>query len=177
MVVAVTRFVNENQEQVEAALSDNSNILTQILYFLNSSLVVFLNSGAAFVLVTGFFALVYKFLPDAKIRWTFVFRGALLTAVLFWAGKSIMEYYLSQTTLTTAYGAAGSLVAILLWVFFSAQLIFFGAEYIKVLSLHYGVTIRPKAYAHRIIGSEYLRLFRLKANHWLRYRFKSRPKT
>ncbi len=172
MVVAITRLVNENQEKVDAALSDESNWLTQIVHFLNSGLVFFLNSGAAFVVITCFFALVYKFLPDAKIRWRFVFRGALLTSVLFWAGKSLMEYYLSNTTMTTAYGAAGSVVAILLWVFFSAQLIFFGAEYIKIVSSHYGVEITPKAYAHRIIGSEYLRLWRRKAGNWIRIRFK-----
>lgn len=168
VMVAVTHFVNENHNKVESALADKSNFLAQLIHLMSGSFVFFLNTGAAFVIITGFFALIYKFLPDAGIRWRFVIRGAFLASVLFWGGKTLMEYYVSHTNLTTAYGAAGSMVALLLWVYFSAQLLFFGAEYIKILSQHQGVDILPRAYAHRIIGSEYLRLVRAKFSRRLR---------
>ncbi|MDZ7704913.1 MAG: YihY/virulence factor BrkB family protein [Trueperaceae bacterium] len=90
------------------------------------------------VLLTFFFALLYKFLPDVRLWWRDIWPGAALTAVVFVIGKWIIGIFLGNSILASAYGAAGSLVIFLLWVFFTAQMFFFGAEVVKVYTLRYG---------------------------------------
>jgi len=84
--------------------------------------------GISFGLAAMLFATVFKFLPDARVPWTSVWIGALTTAVLFVVGKSLFNVYLRHSTATTPYGAAGSLAAMLLWFYYSAQILYFGAE-------------------------------------------------
>lgn len=88
--------------------------------------------------VTVLFALVYKYLPDVNVQWSDIWAGAVVTAVLFDVGQVLLGWYLGRTSTTSAYGAAGSLVLILLWVFYSAQILIFGAEFIKVFTTRYG---------------------------------------
>jgi membrane protein len=89
--------------------------------------------------VTSFvFALMYKVLPDVKIAWSDVVVGAIMTSVLFTAGKLIIALYLGKSTLASAYGAAGSLVVLLAWVYYSAQVFFFGAEFTQVYANTFG---------------------------------------
>lgn len=78
------------------------------------------------------FALIFKYLPDAKVKWDDVWWGALLTAVLFILGKSAIGFYLGHSGLSSSYGAAGSFVVLLFWVYYSAQILFFGAEFTQV---------------------------------------------
>ena len=78
------------------------------------------------------FALMFKLLPDIRIRWADVWMGALLTALLFELGKLLLGYYLGRAGISSAYGAAGSLIVILVWVYYSAQILFFGAEFTQV---------------------------------------------
>jgi len=85
-------------------------------------------------IVTLLFALLYKVLPDAKIAWRHVWIGAATTAVLFTIGKSLIGFYLGRSDATSGFGAAGSLVVILLWVYYSAQIVLFGAEFTQVLA-------------------------------------------
>jgi len=84
------------------------------------------------------FALIYKLVPDVKLAWGDVWIGALVTAVLFAAGKAALGLYLGWSSTTSAYGAAGSLVVILLWVFYSAQILLFGAEFTRVYARRHG---------------------------------------
>jgi membrane protein len=100
-------------------------------------------SRAADVLISllvtsGLFALLFKVLPDLTIRWSDVMIGAVFTAVLFSVGRLGISYYLGQSSGTSVYGAAGSLVALLLWVYYSSQLLFFGAEFTHVYARRYG---------------------------------------
>lgn len=170
------QFVTENHEKLEKELLQGNTMLAWWVDFLSNSFVWAINLTVSFTFITLFFALVYKILPDARLRWRFIFRGALLASLLFWGGKSLMVYYVGNAGITSAYGAAGTLVAILLWVFFSAQLLFFGAEYIKVVSLHYGVPIRPRAYAHKIIGSEWVQRQLNKGKAFLKKQFSKKSK-
>ena len=87
-----------------------------------------INFCVTLVVITGLFALIFKYLPDAKVRWRDVWFGAIVTGVLFTLGKIVLGWYLGRATTTSVYGAAGSLVAMLLWVYYSAQIFFFGAE-------------------------------------------------
>jgi membrane protein len=97
----------------------------------------------SFGFITLLFALIYKALPDVHIAWRDVWIGAAITAVLFTVGKFLLGLYLGQSGVTSAYGAAGSLVLVLLWVYYSALIVFFGAEFTQVYATTYGAGMRP----------------------------------
>jgi len=100
------------------------------------------NALLSFVTITLMFAVIYKLLPDVKITWQNVWVGAAVTALLFTIGKSLIGLYLGRSTVASVYGAAGSLIVILLWIYYSAQVVFFGAEFTKVYSRHFGTRVR-----------------------------------
>jgi membrane protein len=100
------------------------------------------NAVLSFVTITLMFAVIYKLLPDVKITWQNVWVGAAVTALLFTIGKSLIGLYLGRSTVGSVYGAAGSLIVILLWIYYSAQVVFFGAEFTKVYSRHFGTHVR-----------------------------------
>ncbi|GAC1355696.1 MAG: hypothetical protein NVSMB31_16200 [Vulcanimicrobiaceae bacterium] len=85
-------------------------------------------------ILTLFFAMIFKFLPAAKVEWSDVWVGSLLTAALFVAGQFVLTLYLGKMNASSPYGEAGSLIVVLLWVYYSAQLLLFGAEFTRVWS-------------------------------------------
>jgi membrane protein len=89
-------------------------------------------------LVTAVFAMIYKTMPHARVDWRDVWVGAAVTSVLFNAGKFLIGLYIGRSGITSAFGAAGSLIVVLLWVYYSAQIFFFGAEFTWVYSHEYG---------------------------------------
>jgi membrane protein len=103
-----------------------------------------LNSIVAFIIATVLFALIYKVLPDVEIRWSDVWIGAVITSVLFTIGKILIGLYLGRSGVASVYGAAGSLLLILIWVYYSAQIVFFGAEFTQVYANRYGSQIKPR---------------------------------
>lgn len=105
------------------------------------------NNGASFVVVTLLFALMFKVLPDVKLRWRDVFIGAVLTAALFTAGRHLIGAYLGRVGVGERYGASRSLVALLVWVYYSAQILLLGAEFTKVWSRRHGVHVTPTSVA------------------------------
>jgi membrane protein len=98
-------------------------------------------------LVAFMFAAIYRFVPDARISWKDVTVGALMTAVLFNIGKFLISLYLGQSSVTSVYGAAGSLVTLLLWVYYSSLIFFFGAELTQVYATRFGSGMTPAANA------------------------------
>lgn len=117
------------------------NFFTIPIFFYQSLDCVF-----SIILLTGMFAMLYKFLPDVEISWGDVWVGAVITAILFTIGKYLLGLYLTRGTVSSAYGAAGSFVVFLLWVYYSAQIIFIGAEFTQVYARKYGTAIVPKKY-------------------------------
>jgi membrane protein len=93
--------------------------------------------------ITLLFALIFKYLPDVKIRWRDVWLGAAVTALLFTLGKFLLGLYLGRESAGSAYGAAGALVIIMLWAYYSSQILFFGAEFTQVYAKSYGRRIQP----------------------------------
>jgi membrane protein len=93
------------------------------------------------------FGAIFKVLPDAKIKWKDVTAGAISTAVLFMLGKFAISYYIRKSHVGSTYGAAGSLVILLLWVYYSAIILYFGAEFTKAFAVKYGSSIHPNDYA------------------------------
>jgi membrane protein len=106
--------------------------------------------AVSFAVVTVLFALIFKFLPDAEVRWRDVWVGAIATAALFVIGKFAIGFYLSHASIGSAYGAAGSFVVVLVWVYYSAQILLFGAELTQVYAKRRGGGVRPARNAVRI---------------------------
>jgi len=100
------------------------------------------------------FAIIFKFLPDAEIRWRDVWIGAGMTAIFFAIGKWALGLYLGSGSAASAYGAASSLITLLLWVYYSSQILLFGAEFTQVYASRAGRCIKPDEYAIRVENKE-----------------------
>ena len=112
------------------------------------------NFVSSLTIMTFLFAAIFKFLPDAKIKWRDVWIGALVTAVLFTLFRELIGYYLGKNDVGSIYGAAGSVVIILTWVFFTSQILFFGAVFTFAYSRKFGHNIFPSDYAVRVVHQE-----------------------
>ncbi|CDH44820.1 YihY/virulence factor BrkB family protein [Candidatus Contendibacter odensensis] len=102
------------------------------------TIVYVIDLSNSFIVISLLFAMIYKFLPDAHVAWGDVWLGAILSALLFSVGKNIMGLYIIKAGGQSVYGAAGSLVVVLVWVYYSAQLLFFGAEFTWVYARYFG---------------------------------------
>ncbi|HLO13796.1 MAG TPA: YihY/virulence factor BrkB family protein [Anaerolineales bacterium] len=100
-----------------------------------------LNLAISIGVITVLFALIYKFLPDAEIAWRDVWPGAFVTAIFFSLGKTLIGLYLGSSAIASSFGAAGSLVLLLVWIYYSAQILFFGAEFTQVYANTFGSKI------------------------------------
>jgi membrane protein len=128
---------------VSAALSALSQFLASESVLANARWWAAINWVVSFGFITLLFALIYKILPDVKIAWRDVWLGAALTALLFTAGKYLLGLYLARSSVASGYGAAGSLVVILIWVYYSAQIFLFGAELTRVCANRFGRGFEP----------------------------------
>jgi len=109
-----------------------------------------LNMVAAFAVITVLFAAIFKFLPDVKIKWSDVWVGAVGTALLFTAGKFVLGWYLGRESTTSGYGAAGAFIVILLYIYYSSVILFFGAEFTQVYARYRGSRIVPSEHAEPV---------------------------
>lgn len=122
---------------VSAALSALSTFTNQLVPALESFWKLF-NLGISLGVFTLLFALIYKYLPDITIAWRDVLVGAFFTALLFSVGKELLGFYLGNGSFGSAYGAAGSVVTVLAWIYYSVQIMLFGAEFTQVYTRKYG---------------------------------------
>jgi membrane protein len=107
----------------------------------------YLHALMSLILITMLFAILYRILPDAKIGWSEVWLGALFTALLFLVGKEILGVYLAHSNIASGYGAAGSLMVVLVWVYYSSQIFLLGAAFTRVYALHHGNRGEPMEHA------------------------------
>jgi membrane protein len=128
-----------------AALSTFTNHLFPALEVLWKLVNIVISLGV----FTLLFGLIYKYLPDIKIAWRDVLVGALFTSILFSIGKELLGFYLGNGSFGSAYGAAGSVVTVLAWIYYSVQIMLFGAEFTQVYTRRYG--------SHRSTGDRFLR--------------------
>lgn len=126
------------------------------MFFDEATVFIFqgLNYAILFVVITTLFAIIFKVLPDAKIRWKDTFIGASFTAVLFLVGKFLIGFYLGNANIGVTYGAAASVVIILLWVYYTSIILYFGAEFTKIYTMNFGGGIVPDKTAVFIIKQE-----------------------
>ncbi|OJU27909.1 MAG: ribonuclease BN [Sphingobacteriales bacterium 41-5] len=137
LVSLVINFVMDAlSEQITRALPETQVILAYV-----SNLVL------TFLITSFLFGLIFKILPDARIKWKAVRAGAIVTALLFMLGKFLISYYLGSSRLTTIYGGAGTVIVILLWVYYSSIILYFGAAFTRVFAINNGMNIYPTQYA------------------------------
>ena len=154
VVVASLGFILLASLMLDTAITICQRFLVR--YF--SDYTVYLLQSASFILLVGLltivFTTVFKVLPDARVRWRDVWVGALVTTILFVIGKELIGLYLSSSTLSSTYGAAGSLVLLLIWIYYSAVIFLVGAEFTKVYSHRVGKAIWPKKNAVKVVRKE-----------------------
>lgn len=130
---------------------------TQITKFLPSItklLIGGINLGITLVVISVLFGIIFKFLPDVKIKWKDVRSGAFFTAILFMLGQYIISLYIQYTAQGSAYGAAGSLIVILVWIYYTAAILYIGAEFTQVYAEAIGSHIEPADYAVHVQQTE-----------------------
>jgi membrane protein len=136
-LVIATGFLLMTSLVVTASLSAAERFVSHLLP-MPAILLESINFVFSFAMITILFGLILKFIPEAAIQWRDVRMGAAITSLLFTVGKSVIGFYLGHSALTSAYGAATSLVAFLVWIYYSAQILLFGAELTYVYALKYG---------------------------------------
>lgn len=113
-------------------------------------IIVIVNNAVSLLIISLLFAVVFKYLPDSIVKWKDAWIGSLFTSALFLLGKYLIGLYLSASSGASAYGAAGSVVLLLLWVYYSSILLYFGAEFTKSYALKHGSGIYPNMYSVRV---------------------------
>ena len=112
------------------------------------------NIAVTFLVISTLFGTVFKYLPDVKIGWKDVRTGAFFTSLLFMLGKYLIGLYISTTGTGSAYGAAGSIIVLLVWIYYTSAILYFGAEFTQVYADEYGEKIEPADYAVHIEQKE-----------------------
>jgi membrane protein len=146
-ILLVSLVINAVLELLSKELQNYLPHLTVVLFDV-------INNGLIFTVITILFSIIFKVLPDASIRWKDIFIGAGFTALLFMIGKFLIGFYLGNARIGITYGAAGSIIIIMLWVYYSSIILYFGAEFTKVYAIHNGAGIRPRKTAVFIVKQE-----------------------
>lgn len=139
---------------VNAVIDTLSQRLMQHLPEVQVYVAYVINYAVTFFVISFLFAAIFKLLPDARAQWRDVWKGAFATAILFMLGKFGISFYLGRSNVASAYGAAGSMVLILLWVYYSSAILYFGAAYTRVHACDKGREIYPNDYAVFIVQVE-----------------------
>ncbi len=139
---------------LNAIVSAFGNFLSKYIHHFSVYLIETVEAVLSFLVATFLFSLMFKLLPDAKIRWKDVIFGGFITAIFFTLGKLAIGYYLGKSNLTTLYGAAGSIIIIMVWVYYSSIILYLGAEFTKVHANLFGRKIQPNEYAEWVTIEE-----------------------
>ena len=142
-MVGVIGFLLIISLTISAVLSAVNSVFANLLPF-PQFLLETLNFIISFGILTLLFAVIYKILPDIQIPWKYLWIGSAITSLLFTIGKTVIGIYLGFSSVGSAYGAAGSLIIILVWVYYTALIFLFGAELTQVYALQSGVILNPK---------------------------------
>lgn len=144
-VVLVCGFLLVVSLVVSAIISAINKYVDGSLFKIPPYAIEGLNNLVTLIIIFILFMMLFKFLPDVHIKWRYVWFGALITSILFVAGKFLIGIYLGTSTLSSKYGAFGSLIILLIWIYYSAQILFLGAEFTYVYANKFGEGIKPKS--------------------------------
>ncbi len=139
---------------LNAVVTAFGKFITKYIQDYSLYLIGFINNILSFLVAAFLFSLLFKILPDAKIKWKDVVIGGLVTAVFFTLGKVGISFYIGKSNLASLYGAAGSIIIFMVWVYYSAIILYLGAEFTKVYANLYGGKIIPNEYAEWIKTEE-----------------------
>ena len=139
---------------MSALLTLLSDQLMRLLPKYTVALFEVVNTAVILIVISALFTVIFKLLPDAIIAWKDALMGAMLTAVLFLTGKFLIGYYIGRSNLGITYGTAASIIILLTWVYYSAMILYYGAEFTKMYALQTGSGIKPKQTAVFIIKKE-----------------------
>src|SRR5476651_2693641 len=131
-----------------------SNWIGHFLHAITSLLLKGINLGITFIIISVLFGIIFKVLPDVKIKWRDVRSGAIFTALLFMLGQYVINIYIQYAAQTSTYGAAGSIIVILLWIYYTAAILYIGAEFTQVYAEALGSKIEPAEYAVSVKQTE-----------------------
>jgi membrane protein len=132
---------------ISAAISVLSGYLKDMLPGISVWLIQAIDFVVSVALITMLFGLIFKYLPDAYIRWKDTLIGAFITSMLFVVGKFLISFYISTSNPGSAYGAAGSIIVLLIWIYYSSMIVFYGAEFTQQFARKYGKRVKPKEHA------------------------------
>ncbi len=149
MVLAIA-FLLLVSLSVSAALSAMGGAVGRLVPAVSPVLIELGNAAISFAVITGLFAAIYKVLPDAEIEWRDVVVGAVVTAFLFVLGKFLIGFYLGRNDPGSAFGAAGALALMLVWIYYASMIVLFGAEFTEAWSRRYGKGIVPEEGAVKV---------------------------
>lgn len=136
-LVAALGFLLMVSLVMSAAISALGHIFNAYLPF-GKAILAILNFVVSFALISALFAAIYKLLPDRHLQWRDVWVGAIVTSALFTAGKTLIGWYLGSSSVASSYGAAGALIVVLLWVYYSSEIFLLGAEFTHAYSIRHG---------------------------------------
>jgi len=139
---------------LNAAMLAFSAEVAQLMPGISEAFLIVVTLLVSLVITTLLFAFLFKVLPDAVIQWKDVWTGAFFTAILFAIGKYLIGLYIGNSSITTTYGAAGSIAVLLVWTYYGSQILFLGAEFTFVWAKRYGTQITPAEYAVRVVEQE-----------------------
>lgn len=139
---------------VNLAVKALSSRLEHFLPYVTVTIFDLVNLGLTLLVIAVLFGIIFKFLPDVKIKWKDVRAGAIFTAFLFMLGQYLIGLYIQYTAQGSAYGAAGSIIVILVWIYYTSTILYIGAEFTQVYAEAAGSSIEPAEYAVSIIQTE-----------------------
>ncbi|MEM7369152.1 MAG: YihY/virulence factor BrkB family protein [Bacteroidota bacterium] len=171
LIVGINRAIHNLEESVTSLLADIWPWFVKLLAEIDVIFLVAysLDLLVGILVITLVFALIFRFLPSARIPWRDVWLGAFLTATLFTLGKTLISWYIAHSNVTSTYGAAGSVILILLWVFFSSQIFLLGAEFIYVFCKSRGREIQPAQFVLSITDQPIERLKTWSKDIWNKF--------
>lgn len=143
---------------ISAALAVIGDYLASVAPVVTRLMIDLLNFLISFLIISSLFAAIFKWLPDVKLRWKTTYLGAGLTTILFLIGEGLIGFYFGQSDPASVYGGASSVVLILLWVYYTCLILFFGAEFTVQYALHKREKVQPNEYAEPAIYQELERL-------------------
>ncbi|MBE7178840.1 MAG: YihY/virulence factor BrkB family protein, partial [Mucilaginibacter polytrichastri] len=146
-IIATLGFLLIASLVINLVIAGLSNWLTSHLGNVMYAVIYIINLAITFGVISILFGTIFKVLPDVNIQWKTVRAGAFFTSILFILGKYIIGIYIEKTATGSAYGAAGSIIVILTWIYYTAAILYFGAEFTQVYAIEHGGHIQPAKYA------------------------------
>ncbi|MEN5235853.1 YihY/virulence factor BrkB family protein [Sphingobacterium faecium] len=139
---------------INGVIAAVTNLVIQYLPFIPITLIDWINTSITFVVIVTLFGFIFSFLPDAKVKFKDILGGAIFTSLLFMLGRYLISLYLTFSSTASLYGAAGSIIVMLLWIYYSAAILYFGAEFTKFYAQKLGGGIEPSSFAVMIEQTE-----------------------